>query len=114
MAFVVTGNMLGAGILALPIQTALSGLIPSLAGIVLMWILMLSTAFIIAGQKSLTESATADLPTFFQKELGTAGKWVAVVANLVILYGLLVAYISGAASVMALERGPRARSDPCT
>ncbi len=100
MAFVVTGNMLGAGILALPIQTGLSGLIPSLAGIVLMWILMLSTAFIIAGQKSLTESATADLPTFFQKELGTAGKWVAVVANLVILYGLLVAYISGAASVI--------------
>ena len=100
MAFVVTGNMLGAGILALPVQTGLSGLIPSLAGIVLMWILMLSTAFIIAGQKSLTESATADLPTFFQKELGTAGKWVAVVANLVILYGLLVAYISGAASVI--------------
>ena len=100
MAFVVTGNMLGAGILALPIQTGLSGLIPSLAGIFLMWILMLSTAFIIAGQKSLTESATADLPTFFQKELGTAGKWVAVVANLVILYGLLVAYISGSASVM--------------
>ena len=29
MAFVVTGNMPGAGILALPIQTGLSGLIPS-------------------------------------------------------------------------------------
>ena len=65
-----------------------------------MWICMLSTAIILAGQKSLTESETADLPTFFQQELGTAGKWVTVVANLIILYGLLTAYISGAAEVL--------------
>ncbi|MCP4576060.1 MAG: tryptophan/tyrosine permease [Deltaproteobacteria bacterium] len=100
MSFVVTGNMLGAGILALPIKTGLSGFIPSVVGILLMWALMLSTAIILAGQKSLAESETADLPTFFQKELGTAGKWVTVVANMIILYGLLVAYISGTESVI--------------
>ena len=100
MSFVVTGNMLGAGILALPIKTGLSGFIPSVLGILLMWALMLSTAIILAGQKSLAESETADLPTFFQKELGTVGKWVTVVANMIILYGLLVAYISGTESVI--------------
>ncbi len=100
MSFVVTGNMLGAGILAVPIKTGLSGFIPSVVGIILMWALMLSTAIILAGQKSLTESETSDLPTFFQRELGTGGKWVSVIANMIILYGLLVAYISGAASVM--------------
>ena len=100
VSFVVTGNMLGAGILALPVKTGLSGFIPSVVGILLIWGLMLSTAIILAGQKSLTESETADLPTFFQKELGTAGKWITVVANMVILYGLLVAYISGTASVV--------------
>lgn len=100
MSFVVTGNMLGAGILALPIKTGLSGLWPSIFGIILMWICMLSTACILAGQESLMRSDTADLPTFFQHELGTAGKWVSVVANIIILYGLLVAYISGAADVM--------------
>ncbi len=100
MSFVVTGNMLGAGILALPIKTGLSGLWPSIFGIVLMWICMLSTACILAGQESLTRSETADLPTFFQHELGTAGKWISVVANIIILYGLLVAYISGAADVL--------------
>ncbi|MBT3257927.1 MAG: tryptophan/tyrosine permease [Deltaproteobacteria bacterium] len=100
MSFVVTGNMLGAGILALPIKTGLSGFIPSVLGILLMWALMLSTAMILAGQKSLTESKTADLPTFFQKELGTVGKWITVVANMIILYGLLVAYISGTESVV--------------
>jgi tyrosine-specific transport protein len=99
-SFIVTGNMLGAGILALPIKTGLSGFFPSIVGILLMWGLMLSTAIILAGQKSLTESETADLPTFFQKELGTAGKWVTVIANMIILYGLLVAYISGTASVV--------------
>ena len=92
MALVVTGNMLGAGVLALPVKTGLSGFMPSLAGIFLMWILMLSTAIILSGQKSLSESATADLPTFFQKELGTAGKWITVAANLVILYGLFVVF----------------------
>jgi len=100
MSFVVTGNMLGAGILALPIKTGLSGFIPSVLGIFLMWGLMLSTAIILAGQKSLAESETADLPTFFQKELGTTGKWITVVANMIILYGLLVAYISGTTSVI--------------
>ena len=100
MSFVVTGNMLGAGILALPIKTGLSGLWPSIFGIVLMWICMLSTACILAAQDSLTRSDTADLPTFFQHELGTTGKWISVAANIVILYGLLVAYISGAADVM--------------
>ncbi len=99
-AFIVTGNMLGAGILALPVKTGLSGLIPSLVGITLMWLLMLTTALILAGQDSLTKSASADLPTFFEHELGKLGKWIAVPANLIILYGLLVAYISGAGDVL--------------
>ncbi len=100
MAMVITGNMLGAGILALPIKTGLSGFWPSLAGIILMWLCMLGTALILASQKSFAQSATADLPTFFQEQLGTAGKWITVAANLLILYGLITAYISGAASVI--------------
>lgn len=100
MAMVVTGNLIGAGILALPVKTGLSGLLPSLAGIAATWLMMLSTALILSRQKSLTESETADMPSFFQQELGTAGKWISVVANLIILYGLLVAYLSGAGAVL--------------
>lgn len=99
-SFVVTGNLIGAGILALPVKTGLSGLIPSLVGIVLMWAFMLSTAMILAAQPALSESETSDLPTFFQRELGTAGKWLTVAANMIILYGLLVAYLSGVASIL--------------
>lgn len=100
MSLVITGNMLGAGILAVPIKTGLSGFLPSLVGILVTWGIMLATALIFASQKSLTESETADLPTFFQKELGNTGKWVTIIANLIILYGVLVAYISGAGTIL--------------
>jgi tyrosine-specific transport protein len=100
MAFVVTGNLIGAGILGLPINTGLTGLIPALIGNVVMWLLMLTTAIILSEQKSLTETENADLPTFFQAELGSVGKWITVIANMIILYGLLVAYLSGAGSIL--------------
>jgi tyrosine-specific transport protein len=100
MALVVTGNLIGAGILALPVNTGLAGFGPAFIGIICMWALMLTTAMILAAQPALSASATADLPSFFQKELGSAGKWITIVANLLILYGLLVAYLSGAGAVM--------------
>ena len=104
-ALVITGNLIGAGILALPVLTGLAGLWPSLVGISLMWALMTATAIILAGQKSLNESATADLPSFFQDELGGLGRWVAVAANLLILFGVLVAYLSAAGPILAALTG---------
>lgn len=100
MALVVTGNLIGAGILALPVNTGLAGFVPALVGIVCMWGMMLSTALILAAQPALSSSDSADLPTFFQHELGDTGKWVTVIANMLILYGLLVAYLSGASEVL--------------
>ncbi|MBC7355780.1 MAG: Aromatic amino acid permease [Desulfomicrobiaceae bacterium] len=100
IALVITGNMLGAGILGLPVKTGIAGFVPAIIGTVAMWALMLATALIYASQKSFAESAHADLPSFFQRELGNTGKWITIVANLIILYGLLTAYISGAAAVM--------------
>ena len=54
MACMVTGNLIGAGILALPVKTGLSGFLPSLLGIICLWGLMTATALILAGQKSLS------------------------------------------------------------
>ncbi len=104
MMFVVVGNMLGAGILALPVNLCAAGFLPSVAATLLMWVLMTYTALIYSEQKSLTTNEHADLPTFFQQELGSAGKWVTIVANLIILYGVLVAYLCGiAAIIMSLQ-----------
>ncbi len=104
MMFVVVGNMLGAGILALPVNLCAAGFFPSVAATLLMWVLMTYTALIYSEQKSLTTNENADLPTFFHDELGNAGKWVTIVANLIILYGVLVAYLCGiSAIIMSLQ-----------
>ncbi|WP_432737875.1 aromatic amino acid transport family protein [Maridesulfovibrio sp. FT414] len=100
MMFVVVGNMLGAGILALPVNLCAAGFLPSVAATLFMWVLMTYTALIYSDQKSLTTNEHADLPTFFQQELGNGGKWVTIVANLIILYGVLVAYLCGISSII--------------
>lgn len=100
MAFLVTGSIVGAGILALPVKTGLAGFIPSMLGLVVLWLLMTITALIIAGQKSLQAGEASDLPSLFGDALGPVGMWVAILGNMVIFYGLMVAYLSGAASVI--------------
>jgi tyrosine-specific transport protein len=73
MSLMVTGNMVGAGILAMPVITGLSGLIPSLLGFILTWFLMILTALVISDQKVFAEDPDADLPTLFKKELNRGG-----------------------------------------
>lgn len=98
-ALIVTGYMVGAGILALPINIGPAGLLPALFGALAVWFLMTCTGLIIARQPFLAENQDADLPTLFEAVLGPAGKWFSVGANLIILYGLLVAYLAGVSSV---------------
>lgn len=100
-ALIITGNMVGAGILALPINLGPAGLLPAIFGAMAVWAVMTCTGLIIARQPFLAENRDADLPTFFQAVLGPSGKWLSVVANLVILYGLLTAYLAGVSSVAA-------------
>lgn len=100
MSLLVTGNLLGAGILALPVNLGPAGMIPAASGIVLVWAIMLWSSFVLAGQKELTSGAAAGLPTFFGLKLGPAGKWLATAADLIILYGVLTAYLTGTTSIV--------------
>lgn len=104
-SLIVTGNMLGAGILALPIDLGPAGLFPAVLGALGVWALMTCTGLIIARQPFLAQNRDADLPTFFEVVLGPVGKWVSVAANLVIFYGLLTAYLAGVASVLVESLG---------
>lgn len=104
-SLIVTGNMLGAGILALPIDLGPAGLFPAVLGALGVWALMTCTGLIIARQPFLAQNRNADLPTFFEVVLGPVGKWVSVAANLVIFYGLLTAYLAGVASVLVESLG---------
>ena len=101
VGLLVTGNLVGAGILGLPINTGLSGFLPSSVAVTLVWGLMLGTALIIADQVISSGRADFDLPSLFDSTLGRIGPFIAVPTNLLILYGLLVAYLSGGSSILA-------------
>ena len=100
MSLMVTGNLLGAGILALPVNLGPAGMIPAAAGIVLVWAIMLASAWILAGQDDLIQGESGGLPTFFGSKMGPAAKWLAVVADLIVFYGVLTAYLTGTTTIL--------------
>ena len=99
-SLLVLGNVLGVGVLALPISAGLGGFIPALFGIILVWLMMLFAAWLIAYRID-ENKKNFDIPSFFKDELGTTAKWIAIACNLLILYGVLVAYLSGISTMMA-------------
>ncbi len=100
IGFLIVGNLIGAGILALPINTGLAGFFPSLIGLFVTSTAMYYSAIILGTEAVERQEATFNYPSLYQTYLGTAGKWVAVAANLIILYGLLTAYLTGITSII--------------
>ena len=101
VALLVTGSLIGAGILALPIKTGLSGFIPSLVGMFVICAAMFFTSTILAREATESKDPNFHYATMYEKYLGVFGKWLAILANLVVLYGLLTAYLTGAATVIS-------------
>ncbi len=100
VSFLVLGNLIGAGILALPINTGLAGLWPSLAGMAVLGGAMFWSALILGREAVTVRAANFNYPSLYQRYLGRLGKWVAILANMLILYGLLVAYLTGGAAII--------------
>ena len=100
VALLITGTTIGAGMLGLPIKTGLSGMFPSLISMMVMWGLMLVTAWILTSRIIESNQTVSDIPTLFHKELGPLGKWLSITGYPIIFYGLLVAYLSGASSIL--------------
>jgi len=100
VVLLITGTTVGAGILGMPIKTGLSGMFPSFISMIVMWGLMFATAWILASRIIESHRTVSDLPTLFQQELGVPGKWLSIIGYLIIFYGVLVAYLSGASSIL--------------
>ncbi|NDY56442.1 tryptophan/tyrosine permease [Desulfovibrio sulfodismutans] len=100
IGFLIVGNLIGAGILALPINTGLSGFIPSMFGLFLTSAAMFYSAIILSREAVGRQRSTFNFPSLYLEHLGVGGKWVAVVANLIILYGLLTAYLTGITAII--------------
>lgn len=101
VALLIAGNAVGAGILALPVKTGLSGILPSVVSMIIMWALMLLTGMLIANRIMRSRHESHDMPTFFLQEIGPHGKWLCILGYLVLFYGVLVAYLSGGASILS-------------
>ena len=100
VGFLITGNLIGAGILGLPVITGLAGFIPSMIGMIVVGGAMFYTAVILGDEATAVHNDTFNYPSLYRNYLGSVGKWVAILANLIILYGLLTAYLSGATTIM--------------
>ncbi len=101
IGFLIVGNIIGIGILALPINTGLAGFIPSVIGLLVTSAAMYYSAVILGGEASRRREDTFNYPSLYRTYLGAAGKWLAVVANLVILYGYLTAYLTSIAAIIS-------------
>jgi tyrosine-specific transport protein len=100
IALLVTGNLIGAGILALPMQTGGAGLLYSFLAMILFCGAMYFSAVVLAKEAVERKEDDFNYPSLYGKYLGVWGKWLATVANLLILYGLLTAYIGGGTTII--------------
>ncbi|MDP8299146.1 MAG: aromatic amino acid transport family protein [Candidatus Tantalella remota] len=99
-ALFVTGMTIGAGILGLPIKTGAAGILPSLVVMLVVWGFMMCTATIFIYKFTHPKERSRSYPVLFQSELKSVGKWVGTFGYLVIYYGLMVAYLTGSASIL--------------
>ena len=107
LSLIIAGNLIGSGLLALPICLGMVGFVPSVIALICMYFMMMYTAIIIANKVNNVKSKSFDIPSLFGVFLNAKFKWVAILANLIVLYGLLVAYLAGAAAIIVNTCGLR-------
>ncbi|MEA1928011.1 MAG: aromatic amino acid transport family protein [Candidatus Auribacterota bacterium] len=98
--FLICGNLIGAGILGLPVKTGLAGFYPALLAMLVCGGAMFYTAVVLGGEAIRSKEETFNYPSLYGHYLGPIGKWLAILSNMLILYGLLIAYLSGGATII--------------
>lgn len=92
-ALLIAGSCIGAGMLALPILTGLSGFFPSLFFFFCTWIFMTLTGLLLVEVNSAFPTQV-NFISMVRHSLGNVGKSVCWATYLFLFYALLVAYIS--------------------
>ena len=96
----VAGSCIGAGMLALPILSGLSGFFPSLIGFFSVWFFMTFTALLLVEVNGWFYSQI-NIVSMAGKAFGKTGKIISWFLYLFLFYSLLVAYISGSGSIFS-------------
>ena len=111
MSLLIVGTSVGGGILALPLQTGLSGFIPSFFCFILVCFTMTFSGWVLFIKFVKHENEVNNIAALYHKELGPWAKHVNTLAYYLTFYGLLVAYLSGASSTL-LSIIPQLQSIP--
>ncbi len=90
----VAGTTIGAGMLALPVATGAAGFIPSIVLLLLYWLYMTFTAFLML-EVNLWMGEHTNLITMAKQTLGKAGQFFSWIIYLFLLYTLTTAYLAG-------------------
>lgn len=96
----IAGTSIGAGMLALPVITSFGGFLPSLIVFLIVWGLMLTTAFFFL-EINLEIKGEPNLISMAGRTLGFWGKGISWLFYLLLLYSLLAAYLSACAPLFA-------------
>lgn len=95
----VSGTAVGAGMLALPVSTGLAGFLPSLLLLIVCWLFMTYTAFLMLEVTFWMKEHT-NLISMAKYTLGRWGEIVSWITYLFLLYALTTAYIAGSGPIV--------------
>lgn len=95
----VAGTAIGAGMLALPVLTAMGGFYPSLALFIAVWAGTLFTALLVL-EANLWFKKEVNFITMARHTLGKSGEIVAWIFFLALLYSLTAAYLAGSGAIL--------------
>lgn len=98
---IVIGTAIGAGMLALPMTSATSGLVPSLLLIIGMWALMTYTGLLVLEVNLFLPFYKNNFNSMARSTLGRAGEFITWFTCLLLLYALTAAYIAGNGSLLS-------------
>ncbi|MBA3602701.1 MAG: tyrosine transporter [Parachlamydiaceae bacterium] len=96
----ISGCCIGAGMLGLPVLSAVAGFQPSIAMLLVSWLFMLCTGLLLL-EVSLWFTDDVSIISMAGRSLGPAGKAIGWIGYLFLFYALMVAYISGSGELIA-------------
>lgn len=96
----ITGCCIGAGMIGLPVLSALAGLIPSTLAMFLCYLFTTTTGLLIL-EATLWFEHKVNLPSIVEATLGKTGKWLTLGLFIFLFYCLFVAYLDSGGTFFA-------------
>lgn len=98
-SLIFSGTCIGAGMLSLPLQTALSGFFPTIVTFIFIWLIMLAAGFLLI-EVNLWLKDESNIISMAGVTLGKPGEIIAWVSYLLIMYAANTAYIDAGSPVL--------------